>query len=130
MKVILIDTIETFVISTEGGFKIFKPLYELLEKFPNRKILLTSANDQQFKDFGLSEMPYEVFTLKHNPEKSDPKYYQTMLQHFDLNLEDVIYIEQNLNSINSAESVGIKTYYWDKINKPLQSLELFLKKNL
>ena len=52
----------------------------LLDSFPNRKIILTGANDEQFKEFGLDRMPYEVFTLKHDPEKTDSQYYQLMLQ--------------------------------------------------
>ena len=81
MKTILVDAIDAFVIENEGGFKIFKEMHDLLETFPNRKIILTGANDEQFKKFGLDKMPYEVFTLKHNPEKTDPKYYKIMLEH-------------------------------------------------
>ena len=84
MKTILVDAVDAFVIQNEGGFKIFKEMQDLLETFLNRKIILTGANDEQFKKFGLDDMPYEVFTLKHNPEKTDPKYYETMLQHFGL----------------------------------------------
>ena len=41
------------------------------------------------KKFGLDKMPYEVFTLKHNPEKTDPRYYETMLKKLDLKPESV-----------------------------------------
>jgi len=75
MKTILVDAIYSFVIESDGVFKPFKQMYDLLETFPNRKIILTGANDEQFKKSGLSDIPYEVFTLKHNPEKTDPKYY-------------------------------------------------------
>jgi len=40
---------------------------------------LSGANDEQFKIFGLDKMPWEVFTLKHDPEKTDSKYYETLL---------------------------------------------------
>ncbi len=70
MKTILVDAVDTFVIEGEG---IFREMHDLLETFPNRKIILTGANDEQFKEFGLDKMPYEVFTLKHNPEKTDPE---------------------------------------------------------
>ena len=72
MKTILVDAVDTFVIESKGTFKIFKPMHDLLENFPNKKIILSGANDEQFKKFGLDKMPYEVFTLKHNPEKTDP----------------------------------------------------------
>ena len=104
MKTILVDAVDAFVIQNEGGFKIFKEMQDLLETFLNRKIILTGANDEQFKKFGLDDMPYEVFTLKHNPEKTDPKYYETMLQHFGLSKEDVVYFEQNPDDVSGGSN--------------------------
>ena len=69
MKTILVDAINAFVLKGEG---IFTQMHELLEQYPNKKIILTGANDEQLKKFGLDKMPYEVFTLKHDPEKTDP----------------------------------------------------------
>ncbi|MCP6719460.1 MAG: hypothetical protein KJI71_04530, partial [Patescibacteria group bacterium] len=80
MKTILVDAVDAFVIESEDTFKIFKEMHDLLETFPNRKIILTGANDEQFKKFGLDNMPYEVFTLKHNPEKTNPEYYEIMIK--------------------------------------------------
>ncbi|OGZ69229.1 MAG: hypothetical protein A3D44_00890 [Candidatus Staskawiczbacteria bacterium RIFCSPHIGHO2_02_FULL_42_22] len=84
MKTILVDAVYCFIIEKGGGFGIFTEMQELLDSFGNRKIILTGANDEQLKKFGLDNMPYEVFTLKHNPEKADPTYYETMLQYFTL----------------------------------------------
>lgn len=75
MKTILVDAVDCIVMEDGGGFGIFREMRDLLETFPNRKIVLTGANDEQFKKFGLDKMPYEIFTLKHNPEKTDQKYY-------------------------------------------------------
>ena len=72
MKTILVDAVDAFVIEDNGHFKIFAEMQKSLETFPNRKIILTGANDEQFKQFGLDKMPWEVFTLKHNPEKRIP----------------------------------------------------------
>jgi len=127
MKTILVDAVYTFV-SDEG--EIFQPLFELLEKYPNKKIILTGADDKQFKMFGLDKMPYGVFTLKHNPEKTDPKYYETMLQHFGLSKDDVVYFEHDLAAVKSAESVGIKSYHYDQEKKDLVGLKKFLDENL
>ena len=130
MKTILVDAVYCFVIEDNGDFEIFKEMYGLLETFPNRKILLTGANDEQFKSFGLDKMPYEVFTLKHNPEKTDPTYYQKMLEYFGLNKDDVIYFEHNPKAVESAQSVGIKTHYYDSEKKDLEILKKFLDDNL
>ena len=130
MKTILVDAVDGFVIETENGFQIFKEMRDLLETFSNRKIILTGANDEQFKKFGLDKMPYEVFTLKHNPEKTDPKYFETILEHFGLSKDDVIYFEHNPEAVKSAESVGIKSYYYDTEKKDLVALKSFLTENL
>ena len=130
MKTILVDAVDGFVIEIKNGFEIFKEMYELLETFPNRKIILTGANDEQYKKFGLDKMPYEVFTLKHNPEKTDPKYFDIMLQHFSLSKDGVVYFEHNPEAVKSAESVGIKSYYYDPEMKDLQALKKFLDQNL
>jgi len=86
--------------------------------------------DESFKKFGLGKMPYEVFTLKHNPEKTDPKYYEIMLQHFGLSKDDVVYFEHNEDAVKSAQSAGIKTYHYDENKKDLESLKKFLDDNL
>ena len=127
MKTILVDAVNTFVLKGEG---VFKDMYDLLETFPNRKIIVTGANDEQFKKFGLDTMPYEIFTLKHDPEKSDPKYYLKILEHFTLKPEDLIYFEHNLDAVKSAESVGIRTYHYDPAKKDLEALKIFLTENL
>ncbi len=129
-KVILVDAVYCFVVEEGGVFKIFKEMHEMLENFPNKKILLTGADDSEFKKWSLDKMPYEVFTLKHNPEKSDPKYYETMLNFFDLNPEDVVYFEHSPKAVNSAESLGIPTFYYDTNKKDLSELKKFLAERL
>jgi len=131
MKTILVDAVDCFVIEKEDGtFHIFKEMQDLLENFPNKKIILTGANDEQSKKFGLDKMPWEVFTLKHNPEKTNPEYYKIMLQKFNLSPEDVIYFEHNSDAVKSAQSVGINTFYYDNDKKDLTALKQFLDENL
>ncbi len=126
MKTILVDAVFCFV-SPEG--QIFEGMHSLLETYPNKKILVTGANDEQFKKFGLDKMPYEVFTLKHNPEKTDPAYFKTLLEKYNLNANDVIYFEHNADAVKSAESVGIKSFFYDEHKKDLVSLKSFLDDN-
>jgi HAD superfamily hydrolase (TIGR01509 family) len=123
MKTILVDAIDGLVLK-DGTF--FEEMYDMLETFPNRKIVLTGANDEQFKEFGLANVPYEVFTLKHNPEKTDPEYFKIMLEHYGLTSEDVVFFEHNLDAVKSAEKAKIKTYYYDPTRQDLGSLKAFL----
>ncbi len=77
MKTILVDAVDCLV-SKEG--KVFVEMQRLLDTYSNEKIILTGADDEQFKTFGLDKMPYKVFTLKHNPEKTEPAYYEELLK--------------------------------------------------
>lgn len=127
MKTILVDAVNTFVIKGGG---IFEEMYNLLEGYPNRKIILTNADDELMNKFDLNKMPYEVFTLRHNPDKTDPKYYEKMLEHFSLSKEEVLYFEHNEDAVKSARSIGIKTYHYDRDKKDLENLKKFLTENI
>jgi len=127
MKTILVDAINTFVIKDEG---IFEAMRVLLEQYSNRKIILTNADDEQMKKYDLNNMPYEVFTLKHDPEKIDLKYFEIMLKHFNLNVADVVYFEHNPDAVKSAQSVGINAFYYDNDKKDLVALKKFIDENL
>ena len=112
MKTFLIDAVgclfsESWVLNNE--------LYEVLEKFSNRKIIVTGANKEQMIQFGLTSSPYEVFSLAHDPEKSDPKYFSLLLKYHNLVASEVLYIEHALKATQSAESLGITShlYNWD-----------------
>jgi FMN phosphatase YigB (HAD superfamily) len=130
MKTILVDAVYAFVVETENGFGIFEPMRKMLDGFPNTKIILTGADDEQFKRFGLAEMPYEVFTLKHHPEKTDLAYYEQMLDHFGLDKDAVIYFEHDERAVKSAQSAGIVTYHYDNDRKDLGALRGFLVENM
>lgn len=123
MKTILVDTINAFVLKEVG---IFEEMHQLLESYPNKKIILTGANDEQMETFGLHNMPYEVFTLKHNPEKTDPTYYEILFKKYNLTADDVVYFEHNEDAVKSAQSVGITTFHYDKDKKDLVALKKFL----
>ncbi len=126
MKTILVDAVGTFVV--DG--KINEELHKLLETYPTKKIILTNANDEQLVTFGLVNMPYEMFTLKHNPGKVDPKYFETFLREYKLDKSDVIYFEHSQEAVESAKSVGILSHFYDTEKKDLDALKMFLDKSL
>ena len=127
MKTILVDAVEGFV-SPDGV--IFEEMHALLETYSNRKIILTGANDEQFLKFGLDKMPYEVFTLKHDPEKTDPKYFELLLEQFNLTKDEVVYFEHNPKAVESAQSAGIISYFYDPAKMDLVALKNFLDQNI
>lgn len=126
MKTILVDAWNTSF-TAEG---IYQEMYEMLESYSNPKIIVTNASDEQLVQFGIDKSPYEVFTLKHNPDKIDPVYFSTLLKKFGLDNKNVLYFEHNLEAVKSAQSVGITTFHYDKDKKDLVALKQFLDDNL
>lgn len=131
MKTVLVDAVEGLIVSREkGGWKLFTEMQEILDAFPNKKIIVTNANKEEEKSFGLDRVPYEIFTLCHNPEKEDPSYFEKLLNHFNLSKDDVIYFEHNPEAVSSARQVGIVSFWYDSKKRNLVALDNFLKENL
>ncbi len=105
-------------------------MHQILEKFPNKKIILTNADEEKQKEFGLVNLPYEMFTQNFNPLKTNPDFYKTFLKEYNLTVEEVIYFEHDENAVKSAKSLWILTYHYDKDKKDLEALEKFLKENV
>lgn len=127
MKTILVDAARTFVTEEK---EINRDLHALLETYPNPKLILTNANPEQQVEFGLVDLPYEMFTLNQNPKKIDPIYYETMLKQYDLTPDDVVYFEHNADAVGSAQSLGITTHHYDHEQKDLNALKTFFDENL
>lgn len=53
-----------------------------------------------------------------------------MLQHFGLSKDEVVYFEHNPQAAKSAESIGIKTYYYDPKKRDLKALKKFLTESI
>jgi HAD superfamily hydrolase (TIGR01509 family) len=122
-KVILIDAINTLVIK---DFGVDSQLQEILDGLSNKKIILTNANDEQIAEH-LQNMPYEIFTLKHNPEKTDGGYYEKFLEQYNLKPEQCLYIEHNKDAVKKAKESGIQTLWFDKEKRDLEEINKFLK---
>jgi FMN phosphatase YigB (HAD superfamily) len=125
MKTILVDAWNTFV--TEDGIDL--KMQQLLDAYPNPKIILTNANKQECITFGIVNMPYEVFSLSHQPNKTDADYFTKMFNHFGLTSDNVIYFEHNKDAVEAAKSKGITTFHYSK-NDGLEPLSSFLQSNL
>jgi HAD superfamily hydrolase (TIGR01509 family) len=98
--------------------------------YSNKKIIVTNANDEQLITFGLVNLPYELFTLKHNPDKVDPGYFILLLEKFNLKNDEVVYFEHNPEAVKSAVSLGIHTYHYDVEKRDLEALRKFLDSSL
>ena len=131
MKTILVDAADTYTIeAAETKFVVDREIHDLLESYDNPKIIVTNADDTQLATFGLVNLPYELFSLKHNPDKPDSNYFKTLLKRYGLNADDAVYFEHSLEAVKSAESVGIKSYHFDHEVRDYQALREFLDTNL
>ena len=115
MKIILVDAWNTFI----KDKKIDSTIYKLLEGFKNKKTILTNANEQELVNYGIINMPYEVFSLSHTPNKDNPLYFKSLIKKHNLVIKDLIYIEHNKEAVKSAKSLGIKTYHYN----PMESTD-------
>lgn len=122
-KILLVDAVGCLV-NHKG--KVNLKIKNLIEKFKNRKIVLTNANDKERKIF-LKNVDYKVFTLKHKPNKSSITYYKKFLNTYNFHSEQLIYFEHNIDAVNSARKNGIITHHYDG---NIQKLESFLHLNL
>ena len=77
-------------------------------------------------EFGLTDLPYELFTLKHNPDKTNPNYFKQMLEHLNLKASELVYFEHNQEAVKSAKSLGINSYHYDSKKRDLIGLKHFL----
>lgn len=127
MKTILVDAVHTLIIP---GGEVFEEMHQLLGSYLHRKIILTNADDALLEKHKLHDAPYEVFTLKRNPEKSDPAYYHAMLKHYGFKPDEVVYFEHDLRAVASAREAGINTYHYDPEKKDLTALKQFLDSSL
>ncbi len=126
MKTILVDARKTFI--TQEGINV--DIKKLLDTYKNRKIVVTNATIEEQEKLWIVNMPYEVFSLEHNPDKIDPQYFSKLLDKFSLTPNDVLYFEHNENAVNSARSLGIVAYHYDKDKKNIDELKQFLDKNI
>ena len=122
-KILAVDAVGCLV---DLNGNIDNHIFKIINKYKNRKIVLTNANDEEKKIF-LKNISYEIFSLKHNPEKTNPIYYEKFLSEYNIKAENVIYFEHNIKAVKSARLNNITTHHYDGI---VDNLNVFLKKNL
>lgn len=127
MKTILVDAGGTFLLK---GIGIDQEMYKLLEDYTNPKILLSNADDEQIAAYGFTNLPYPLFTLKHNPDKENSEYFVKLLNQYKLRVEDVVYFDHINEAVMSAQSLGIKALFYDSEKRDLNALKEFLETNL
>ena len=68
--------------------------------------------------------------MKHQPNKTDPVYFETLFKEKNLSADQVVYFEHNAEAVESARSLGVVAYHYDHKVKDLEGLKGFLDQNL
>jgi len=122
-KFILVDAVHCLI--DENGI-VNKALKDYLDSFENKKIVLTNASFDKHKKL-FQNVDYEIFSLENKPSKKDPSYYKIFLEKYKLKSEQVIYFEHDKENIESSESSGIKTFFYEN---NLNEIKSFIEDNL
>jgi FMN phosphatase YigB (HAD superfamily) len=104
-------------------------MLEMLEKFPNDKIILTNADEEKQVELWLVDLPYPMFTQSFDPMKTDPQFYKNFLEEYNFLATEPVYFEHHEWAVESARSIWIETYHFDKDERNLQTLKWFLEAN-
>ena len=123
MKTILVDAWNTLI--TANG--VDPEMKKLLDQYPNPKIIVTNANAEEQRAFGMVNLPYPLYSMNHHPDKTDSYYFESLLKEYDLEAQDTLYFEHNADAVASAASAGIKAYWFDKDLRDLNKLKEFLE---
>ena len=126
MKTILVDAVDAFIVENEdGSYGVDEQMREMLDGYDNPKVVVTNANKEERVEFGMDTIPdgYELYSLDHSPEKTDPEYFKRLLKEKDLGVNDVVYFEHNLDAVKSAKSLGIASFHYQR---DLGALKVFL----
>jgi leucyl-tRNA synthetase/ADP-ribose pyrophosphatase YjhB (NUDIX family) len=121
---ILIDAVFCLINKTESGMSLNQELFDYLERLPQRKIVVTNAKDQNLVTIKqLVGDKFEVFSLRFDPEKTDPKFYETMIKNLSIDTSSTIYFDHNTDNLKSAKSNGIHCFQYTSNQQAISTLK-------
>lgn len=127
MKTLLIDAAHTSISATG---ELLTDVLDLVASYDNPKLVVTNANPEEAKQYKLNTLPYGVYSLNHEPDKTDPLYFERLMDEFGLEPEDIVYFEHTPAAVKAAQSLKITSYHFDEIKRDIEALKAFLDANL
>lgn len=120
MKSILVDGMDCLY---DEKFCINKPLLELLQSFPLRKILVVNGFREKARKI-LEGNGFAFFSLEEEGIKKDnPLYFQRLFQRYQLAPSDVLYFDHSLQNVGAAKALGIQSTHY---TGDLEAIKSFL----
>ena len=126
IKAILVDAISCLF---DEKRKINKKLLEMLLSYNLQLIIVTNVDLKDIINKPIIDIigqNISVFTIKNNPNKTNPQYFKELLREYNLNPNEIIYFDHSKENINSAEKIGINS----ELYKNLNQIKKFIDENL
>jgi len=120
IKAILVDAMYCLF---DKDRNLNKELFSMLNNYPTKLIIVTNADLNDTKNKPLTEFisdNIDIYTLKNNPDKSNPEYFEKLLNKYNLKPNEIIYFDHSEDNLNSAKKLGIKTELY-KNSKQIQN---------
>jgi leucyl-tRNA synthetase len=127
-QTILVDAVNTLFAKNEEELTLNIELAEYLNSVDATKIILTNAKDEvlvKLKDL-IKDYGWQVFSLKFEPEKTDPEYYKTVVKEFNLDLNNTIYFDHSLANLESAKVSKINCFQYLSNKQTIELVDDFL----
>ncbi len=120
IKAILVDAIYCLF---DKDRNLNKELFSILSNYPTKLIIVANADLNDNKNKPLTELisdNIDIYTLKNNPDKTRPEYFEKLLSRYNLKPSEIIYFDHSEVNLNSAKKLRIKTELY-KNPKQIQS---------
>jgi HAD superfamily hydrolase (TIGR01509 family) len=109
-KIILLDGMHCLF---DENFVVNKDVEHGVKSFGSRVIIITNAPKEKMVKIS-EETGFEVVTYENNPNKTNPEFFEIMLQERWISAEDCIYIDHLKDNLDSAEFAGIRGILYEK----------------
>ena len=111
---LLIDAVKTLISSdaeyTYETRALNKELADYLATRPEHIIVVTNAPSDKYKKIRelLSAYSFDTFTLSHKPAKTDPAYFDHLLEYYGRIGEECFYLDHKAENLAAAAELGIQ----------------------
>jgi leucyl-tRNA synthetase/inosine/xanthosine triphosphate pyrophosphatase family protein/ADP-ribose pyrophosphatase YjhB (NUDIX family) len=120
---ILIDAVFCLINKSENGLSLNEELYNYLDTLPQRKIVVTNAKDEALQTTKeLVGIKFEVFSLQFDPEKTDPRFYETMIESLGIDINTTIYFDHNDDNLSSARANKLHCFQYKSNQQAISTL--------
>lgn len=121
---ILIDAVFCLIHKGENGLSLNQELFDYLHSLPQRKIVVTNAKDEILETIKhLVGNNIEVFSLRFDPEKIDPKFYETMIKELNIDTQSTIYFDHNSANLKAAKLNNIHCFQYKSNQQTILALK-------